>query len=160
MKLKTIAVFLLLTTATIAGSAQNIDKAIGLRMSPLPGITFQMFQSKSTAIELLFQRAYGGYQVTGLYELHNPAFDVPHLYWYVGGGAHVGTYFWGNSARWNRDYDGPGQFVLGVDGILGLEYQFMDVPFMISVDWKPGFNLIGPGTFLHDDGAVSLRYTF
>jgi hypothetical protein len=50
--------------------------------------------------------------------------------------------------------------VIGVDGILGLEYNFSEVPINISIDWKPAFNLVGYSRFFGDGGALSLRYIF
>lgn len=70
-----------------------------------------------------------------------------------GFGGHLG--FWdGGHARWaddDRSYT-----VLGIDGILGLEYSFVEVPICISLDWKPALNLIGHSGFLGDGGALSV----
>jgi hypothetical protein len=56
--------------------------------------------------------------------------------------------------------DNTSHVVIGIDGIIGLEYLFKDVPFNASLDWKPGFNLIGYTGFWGDEVAVSVRYIF
>jgi hypothetical protein len=50
--------------------------------------------------------------------------------------------------------------VVGLDGILGLEYSFVGIPINISVDWKPAFNFAGHSGFWADGGAISIRYIF
>lgn len=84
------------------------------------------------------------------------------MYWYVGGGAHIGFFDdryhvgWGTST--GRTYT-----VIGVDGIIGLEYVFADIPINISADWKPAINLVGHNNnsyFWGDNGALSVRYIF
>mgnify|MGYP001615571992 CR=1 FL=1 len=49
--------------------------------------------------------------------------------------------------------------ILGVDGIIGLEYVFDGVPINLSLDYKPSFN-ITPGFFDPSGGALSIRYYF
>ncbi len=79
--------------------------------------------------------------------------------WYFGFGAHVGF--------WNGDYTkhywgeaGETYTVIGVDGILGLEYSFIEVPINLGLDWKPAFNFIGYSGFRADGGALSICYIF
>jgi hypothetical protein len=80
------------------------------------------------------------------------------LRWYFGFGGHVGF--------WNGDYTrgwgdpGVGYTVIGIDGILGLEYSFSEVPINIGIDWKPAYNLSGYTGFWGDGGALSVRYIF
>jgi hypothetical protein len=50
--------------------------------------------------------------------------------------------------------------VIGIDGIIGLEYVFRDIPINIGLDWKPALNIIGNTSFWPDKGAVSIRYIF
>ena len=76
--------------------------------------------------------------------------------WYAGFGAHIG--FWdGNNTRWGDDRS---YTVIGLDGILGLEYNFTEIPVNFSIDWKPSFNLVGYSGFWGDGGALSIRYIF
>jgi hypothetical protein len=50
--------------------------------------------------------------------------------------------------------------VIGVDGQIGLEYVFEEIPLNLSIDWKPAFNIIGITNFWAGDAALSVRYTF
>ena len=47
---------------------------------------------------------------------------------------------------------------IGIDGIIGLEYTFDEVPFSISLDWKPTFNIAEHAAFLADEAGLSIRY--
>ena len=85
------------------------------------------------------------------------AFGVDRLNWYFGFGGHIG--FWdGHDVKWakdNRSYT-----VIGIDGILGMEYNFNEIPINLSIDWKPVFNIIGHSGFWGDSGGISIRYIF
>lgn len=105
-------------------------------------------------MEGILETQWGGFDITGLYEIHNEAFAVEHLKWYYGFGAHLGSYPAGE-APW-----GTAGAVVGIDGILGLEYSFHEAPINIGIDWKPTFNLIGNQDFRGDGGALSIRYIF
>ncbi len=142
---------------SIVGLAQDYNTGIGLRGGYFNGLTLKHFVSSNTAIEGIISSRWRGLQVTGLYEIHNQAFNTNRLNCYYGIGGHVG--FWdGNRTNWGDN--GTSYTVIGVDGILGMEYNFSEIPFNLSLDWKPSFNLVGYTGFWGDGGAVSLRYIF
>jgi hypothetical protein len=100
-----------------------------------------------------------GFEITGLYEIHNPVFDVDRLKWYYGFGAHAGFYDgdytynrWGERGRkiqcwvWMESW--------------ALEYSFTEIPFNLSIDWKPTFNFYGYSGFWGDGGALSIGIFF
>jgi len=136
---------------TAVAGAQDYRNGIGLRAGFNQGLTFKHFMSGKSAFEGLLAYRWAGFEITGLFEVHNTAFDVDRLNWYFGGGAHIG--FYGTS------YDGGEGTFVGIDGILGLEYNFREVPINISLDWKPAFDF-GYSHFFADGGALSLRYIF
>jgi hypothetical protein len=144
---------------SLAVQAQKRENLIGIRGGYAPGITFQHYLANDRAVEVILSNLRGGSFVTALYEVHTPAFDVNNLYWFYGAGGHVGFYRYRDGGRWRDPYFDEG-LLLGVDGIIGLEYFFADIPFQLSVDWKPAFSIIGYSGFLLSDGAVSLRYCF
>lgn len=140
--------------------SQGLDNAVGIRLGYYPGITFQHFMTDEKAIELIGASRYRGWSFTFLYEIHKPIEGVAGLKWYFGGGAHIGIYSWyANHPWWADEYKGP-RSVVGIDGILGLEYFIPDTEFMVSADWKPDFNFYGYNGFLGDNGAFSVRYRF
>lgn len=138
-------------------SAQDYNTGIGLRLGTSQGVTVKHFFSQRSALEGLLATRWSGFEITGLYEAHNQAFDVERLNWYFGGGGHIG--FWnGNRTYWGER--GVNYAVIGIDGILGIEYNFREVPINVSLDWNPMFNLTGYSGFWADGGAISIRYVF
>lgn len=154
---KILLILTVVVFTTIAVNAQDYKTGIGLRAGWANGLTVKHFVNKKAAFEGLLSTRWRGFDVTGLYEIHNNAFDADGLYWYYGFGAHLG--FWnGSDTPWGRY--GNAYTVIGVDGILGIEYDFKEIPFNIGLDWKPAFNVSGYTGFWGDGGALSLRYIF
>lgn len=151
-----------LAIAGLFSFGQDYTTSLGVRIGGWEnGITVKHFLGEGAALEGILSSRWRGYNITGLYEMQSAIDDVDGLFWYVGGGAHVGffddRYYngWGTSS--GRTYT-----VIGVDGILGVEYIFADYPFNVSLDWKPAINLVGSGNsfFWGDNGALSIRYIF
>ena len=148
----------ILFTVSAALSAQDYSNGIGLRGGIYNGVTFKHFLGEKSAVEGIVTTRWQGIAVTGLYELHRyTAFDVDRLNWYYGFGGHIG--FWnGTYTSWgvsNTSY-----MVIGIDGILGIEYNFEELPINVSLDWKPAVNLIGYSSLWVDGAAFSVRYIF
>jgi hypothetical protein len=142
-----------------AGNAQNYKTGIGLRGGFESGLTIKHFTSQRSAYEFLLSSRWRGFNITGLYEMHYQAFSTERLKWFIGFGGHIG--FW--NGDYTHDYwgtQGRSYTVVGLDGILGLEYSFTEVPFSLSLDWKPAFNFIGYSGIWADGGALSIRYIF
>jgi hypothetical protein len=157
MKRSAICIIFLILLAFTA-KAQDYHTGLGLRASMAPGISVKHFFTTNMAGEGILTVRWGGFNATGLAEWHLPVFDTEGFYFFYGGGAHLGVWDTG------RDYygstiDGTRVF-LGVDGIIGLEYAFLDIPLSIGLDWKPGMNIISDFGLFFDDLAVSLRYLF
>lgn len=150
-----ISLFIGIALSTV--KAQDYNTAIGIRLGLSNGISAKHFISSENAIEGILNTRWGGFYVVGLYEWQKPINDVPRLYWYYGAGGHVGV--WSSSASpW---FNESGSYtVLGIDGILGLEYVFKEAPINISLDWKPGFNVLGNTGFWGDELALSGRFYF
>lgn len=137
--------------------AQEYSTGIGLRSGFANGVTLKHFQSSDVAIEGILTTRWHGFMVTGLLEFHNDL-DPSGLSWFYGFGGHVGFFGGYNDHPWfddDKDYT-----VIGIDGILGLEYVFEAVPISLSLDWKPAINLNGNSGFWGDDGAFSIRYVW
>jgi hypothetical protein len=148
---------LILSVSIVAlASAQDYNTGVGLRGGLSNGISIKHFVSSKAAVEGILSTRWGGFNITGLYEIHNEAFEVDQLKWYYGGGAHIG--FWDGNSSWgdlNTSYT-----VIGIDGIIGIEYSFSEAPINIGLDWKPAINLTGYSGFRADGGAISIRYIF
>ncbi len=124
--------------------------AVGIRIGPnspavSTGITVKHFLDDRHALEGMLGLT-NGVGFCGLYEWHQPIASVENLQWFAGGGAFLGV-------RESRT-------LLGVAGIVGLDYKFPQIPLNISIDWKPELNLINDVGY---DGAgvgLSARFTF
>jgi hypothetical protein len=150
-----LTVILALSIMALA-TAQDYKTGVGLRAGLSQGLTIKHFVGEKAAFEGLLATRWSGVEITGLYEIHNQAFEVDHLNWYYGAGAHIG--FWDGNNSWgtaNTSYT-----VIGIDGILGIEYNFSEAPINIGLDWKPMLNLVGYSGFWADGGALSIRYIF
>ena len=138
--------------------SQNYQTGIGLRGGFSNGVTIKHFIGGDKAIEGILSTRWRGFLITGLLEFHRPT-NAEGLVWYFGFGGHLG--YWNNNNNknpWRGDNDVT--TIIGADGILGIEYTFSEVPFNLSLDWKPAFNIIGHSGFWGDGGAFSIRYVF
>ncbi len=158
---KYLLLFTLIFSLSATGFGQDYETAGGVRGGFYNGLTIKKFISEKSAFEGILTSRWVGFNVTGLYELHSmDAFDVDRLNWYYGIGGHLGYYNGSSYSYWNSSTVTGYAMVLGIDGILGLEYNFEEIPINVSVDWKPAFNLLGYTGFLGDGGALSIRYIF
>ncbi len=136
--------------------AQDYKFSAGLRAGMANGITGKYFFSKNEAVEGLLYFRWKGIGLGGLYELHTRAFELPQLNWYYGGGAHVGI--WHGDPKFRYLDEDRAYTVVGVDGIIGMEYTIKEIPFNISIDWKPSLNFIGYTGLFFDEFGISVRY--
>lgn len=143
--------------AVLMVNAQDYKTAVGLRGGISQGLTVKYFVSEQHAFEGILTTRWHGSLLTGLYEKHKDFNAVP-LKWYYGYGAHAGFWEGFDNHPWFDDDDS--HFTLGIDGILGIEYTFDNLPINISLDWKPFFEIVGYSGFEGDSGAISVRYTF
>jgi hypothetical protein len=157
---------LLIAAMIVAGisignaQAQDYNTGIGLRAGNSAGVTVKHFLSDNVAFEGLIHSRWRGLMVTGLLEVHRDIREVSGLRWYYGGGAHLGV-FNATESRHRRWGDPDRSYtVVGIDGILGIEYTFVEIPLNLSFDWKPAIDVIGYQRIWGDGFALSLRYVF
>ena len=89
---KIVLTFFMVISIVAFVSAQEYKTGIGIRAGFSSGLTIKHFKNSKVALEGLLTTRWQGFDITGLYEVHNKAFDVDHLNWYYGGGAHIGFY--------------------------------------------------------------------
>jgi hypothetical protein len=160
---KLIMAVLLFAVCTTAANAQSkgssYKTAVGVKFYPGAGISIKHFVKSNAALEGIASFWRDGMRVTGLYEFHGNINGAQGLKWYVGPGAHVG--FW-NDRYWrnNRYPEYNGGALIGIDGVLGLDYKFNGAPINLSVDWQPSYEFGTYGGFYANWGGVALRYTF
>lgn len=146
---KRILVLLAVTFVTVVCvHAQNYKTAVGLRLSSNDAtvnnsISVKHFVNNTVALEGLF--SFDPVAIGVLAEVHQPINTTPGLRWIVGGGGFV---------RLNHD------FGAGVQGILGLDYKFINVPLNLTIDWKPELDFSNDFRFEPAAVGLSARFTF
>ena len=153
---KLVAFLFLLVIISFSSYAQDYNTAIGVRLGSGTGITIKHFIESNAALEGILDTRWEGVRITGLYEVHKKIPNANGLGWYYGVGAHIG--FWSN--RNLRNEFANASAIIGIDGIIALDYTFKELPLNLSVDWKPAFNIIGYSGFWGDEIAVGIRYAF
>lgn len=144
-------------------NAQNYYKtAVGLKFGGYEnGISVKYFTMTDIALEGVLGFRDHGAVITGLYEIHTPAFDVAGLKFYYGGGGHIGAIGSGVYQSFggiNETYTSS-HILLGADGVVGLEYIFPNSPVALSLDLNPRVELTS-GPFFDLAPGLGLKYTF
>lgn len=147
--------------------SQSYDRAFGVRMGITPGIEYKVMIDYEEAYQALFSFKRGGIQLTYLKLYHEPIFLFTEgkFYFYFGYGTHAGYARWTSEKYFFNGYayrKSLNQFLMGVDGNVGIEYQFPRNPFLVYVDYKPYLELSYPINLIMNnyDLALGLRYSF
>lgn len=147
--------FALLTVSADTAKAQDYNNAIGGRFGSANGVSFKTALKKGAMLELIgnvrSNRNTSYFNLTGLYEVYKPINGAQGLNFYYGGGATIGSYK-------VKGFDG--EVYLSANGVLGLDYKFNDLPFNISLDWVPAFQIKPDTGFWGGDLGLGLRFTF
>jgi hypothetical protein len=144
---------------TTTVSAQAYKTGIGVRLSSSQAmvnnsITLKHFLNERAAIEALF--SFGDPLAIGaLYEIHKPL-STEGLQWFYGGGGYLGFVKSFNPNKQKNETD----VNVGAQGVLGLDYKFVNLPLNISLDWKPELNLVSDINFEPAAIGFSARFTF
>ena len=106
-------------------------------------ISFKYFFNDATAVEGLFSFSDPG-ALGVLIEQHKKLLSK-NFRWFYGGGGYVGF--------------GEGKIV-GLQGVIGIDYKLPLIPLNLSIDWKPEINLAR--VFIVEPEAIGLsaRFTF
>jgi len=169
MKLTLIALTFLLSLSIKA--QQLYEKSGGIRLGHSSGLTYKKFITEDEAIDLLLSGRNDGMQFTAVYQFHEPmefSFN-DRFYLHYGIGGHIGyekfndlAKVLSNAAGDEFIYQEKSFFVMGVDGSLGIEYRWLEVPATFGFDLKPYFNFIGMRYTRAKfwDAAISFKYVF
>jgi len=143
--------------------AQNYKTAVGARLGYPLSASIKHFINDSHAVEAYVgTRGRFDYRFTSIsaaYQIHKPlsidGFDG--LSWYYGFGGSV--YFWSWDDQYSfyaNEFNGTS---FGIQGYLGLDYKFENIPLSLTVDWVPSFFINGFGSgFGGGYGALGVRY--
>lgn len=142
--------------------AQEYKSAIGARLGYPLSVSFKTNLNEKNALEAYVgYRGFSGFNwlsASGAYLIHDDLGDTEGLRWYYGGGA--GVIFW----SYDDDFffeDTESSLGFTLNGYIGLEYTFSDVPINLTLDWVPTFIISGFGSatgFGADYGSLGVRY--
>ena len=156
---KYLFIAVLLTTMAKVQAQHDYKTALGIRLAYGTGIDVKHNLDESTSIEGMIDMQWRGVLVMGLYEKHFPIIKHEEGFrFYMGGGAHLG--FWGDYRRhpWYDEGDTRKHVAIGLDGIIGIEYTFKDIPLNLAIDWIPMINIADHPAFWGMGLGLSVRY--
>jgi hypothetical protein len=153
--------FLLTYHVEAQNTSSSYRTALGVKVWDGAGISFKHFLTSKNALELIGYFWGDGARITGLYEIHGPISGATGLKWYIGPGAHIGFYNDHHHIHHHihDDHFGHGP-VIGIDGVIGLDYKFRGAPINVSLDWQPSFEFTHGHGFSGSWGGLGIRYTF
>ena len=140
-------------------SAQSYKTGLGVRLSSSDAyvnnsISLKHFLSEKSAVEVLV--SFGDpFAIGGLYEIHKP-FAAEGLQWFYGAGGYLAFIKSYNPNTTKNETD----LNFGAQGIIGLDYKFVNLPLNLSLDWKPELNLVSDIAFEGATVGFTARFTF
>lgn len=142
-------------------NAQQYRTAIGIK-GGFPGYGSLSVKHNIGGTSYLEGNLGGGYRHLWLQGLYEKNFNIQGgLDWYLGGGADVGFwsdgyYYYGRGHHHHDYYTGRGAWG-GIDGIVGLEYTFEEVPINLALDVTPTIRLF-PHVGFYMYGSLAIRF--
>lgn len=164
--MKKIILLIILFLPGLLAEAQGFRNAIGIRGGLSSGFEYRFYTDDSNSYKFLLSTRNHGVQLNALREFHRyDLFDFSHqLVLFYGAGLHAGFESWdelhfNNNNRW---YDSRTAFIAGLDGLVGVEYVFYEVPVSVGLEVKPFFDVFGKNTFRVQpfDFGFTVKYLF
>ena len=148
-----------LSAQTLRAQGATYNTAVGLRLGYPLSASIKKFVKDDIAVEgYVGFRGFSGYSwvnIAAALQKHNAINEVYGLQWYYGAGASVFFFNFDN----NFINDGAGNVSFGVQGYLGLDYKFADLPLNVTLDWIPTIFINGFGSgFNGGYGSLGVRY--
>ncbi|MBN1769178.1 MAG: hypothetical protein JXR50_08935 [Prolixibacteraceae bacterium] len=125
--------------------AQSYNQAIGVRTGSSRSIFYEMSAPDLSTYRFALNWRDGGRNLSAMkifkkYKMDN----LPdHLTFYYGFGAHAGYVSWAEKRNFDeeRHYASP---IAGLNAIIGLSYDFTEIPVSLTIDASPHFDYGGP----------------
>ncbi len=168
MKKKLLIATLCLLVANF-GMTQDYKTAIGIKggFPGLGSLNLKHNMSSNSAFEFSLGGASNLIWLQGLYEINNPIQSG--FSWYYGGGVDIGIWTYSNSYYGPGYYDYDDHFYVGnryygkrafggIDGVIGLEYTFANIPLNFAVDASPVLRLF-PRVGFNVYASIAARFT-
>lgn len=146
--------------------AQTFNQAVGIRGGLTSGFEYRVYTDDANSYKFLLGTRDEGIQLHAMKEFHQ--YDLfrytDQLTFFYGAGVHAGYEQWQKhytsyNAEW---YKTKTAFIAGLDGLVGLEYLFYEVPISLGIEAKPYFDLFGRQMFDIElfDIAFTVKYHF
>lgn len=148
------------------GNAQNYMRDAGIKIDNRFIVSYRQFFYDDMALELSIGYIERGLYLGGLREKFAPALTKysDNFRLYYGYGVHTGFKYTNKHTFLGREYRYDWMFtpVFGMDGVLGLEYTFPEVPLLVSADIQPYFEFSLNRYFQLRlfDVSLSVKYRF
>jgi len=147
--------------------AQNYTRDAGIRVGDFVSVSYRQFQDDFQALEGVLFIGRRGMTIGVLKEHFEPAFGQisENIVFKYGYGAHAGFRSINHYRILNRKYElETYRFtpLIGIDGLIGLEYQFPEIPFLAGIDIKPyvEFSIIQIFSLYLQSVGFSIKYRF
>lgn len=163
--MKKLFLILIFIIPALFTTAQNFDKAIGLRGGLTSGFEYRFFTHETQSFKILLGTN-NGIRLHGMVEFHKPNLFLftDQLTLYYGAGIHGGYENWDKQYIYNNTsrYENRTAFVMGFDGLAGIEYTFLETPLSLGMESKPYFDIFGRNMFNMEffDLAFTVKYLF
>lgn len=159
MKKYIIFSFLMILIGLSGLQAQRYTTAIGVRAGYGMGFSYKSYVKPKVAFEGILAVRWRGVGLTGLVQRHHNLL-IPGVQWYYGGGIHAG--YWNDVDTQRPLFSGNSSVILGLDGVIGIEYTFDAIPVNVSLDWIPMINILGSSVAgnVAGGGGFAIRYAF
>jgi hypothetical protein len=163
-----ILLFFLLLPVTLSG--QISTRQAGLRIGYRTGIFYQVSSetgNAETAYNALLSFNNHGVQLTGLKIVYENSLNAisPNLFFGWGYGGHAGFIYSDHLRSLGEEYyfhDERFCPLVGIDGWLAAEYRIRDIPVIVSLNYKPFFEITIPAfvRLMPGDFGFSISYLF
>lgn len=138
--------------------SQDANSAIGVRLAYGGLISYQHKLNNSYRAEGILAIRWGGVEMGALTEKYALAFNTKNVYWFYGGGIHLGIHGRDNSPSPEKEKNKKIYINPGIDFIGGMAIYFDRLPINIAVDYKPSFHFVGKRWFIGEGIALNIRY--
>jgi hypothetical protein len=164
--MKHFILIIILFCATFTTKAQDFKQAAGIRMGWTPGFEYRIFTDPANSYKFLLGTRDRGVQLHLFKEFHryNMFSFTDQITFFYGAGLHAGYEKWDvihyhENTQWYETRTG---LIAGLDGLVGLEYTFYEVPISLGIEAKPYFEFFGQEIFDVEifDFAFTAKYLF
>lgn len=134
--------------------SQDYEQLIKAKSGSFWGGSIKYLTDFESGYELLFHTNNQSFNFTALRVSQKPAMPENNSQWFFCYGYGTHAAFYHHYAIYNpfEPLDAPQKYnkkfmAIGFDGYAGLEYRFLKHPFVISLDFIPNFEFLGPDYF-------------